>query len=358
MLLLAAGARPLLAQHAADANPATPLARDAVAVLQGHDSLPFIDSARVALVARALGAIRTRFPVVADIHCADGATTLVLSPPDSAPSLFVRRSGAVPPRGGDTLVWRAPVDSVGIAAIDSLNRAFDVDSAVVSSVGGEASLELRFARAIDLTAAGHAYERLPTVRRAGPPVPDGSSWIALVPKGRLQHFVFARGADCTVHCESWDYYYITYDTLTRAASLESVVPRESADADSIAYWDVPARYDTSAYRDLGDLWAGLRDGRWWRRQHAVNVLGLLLGSRIGVWSDASGPSDATYDTLATAVAGDRRHALEALADRLADPDQEVAHLALAYLRDVTRQAMPGGEAGARRWRAWIEEHAE
>ncbi|HEX6537163.1 MAG TPA: hypothetical protein VF041_21455 [Gemmatimonadaceae bacterium] len=358
MLLVAATARPLFAQRAAGHAPAAPLAREAVALLQGHDSLPFIDSARVALVARALDAIRARFPVVADIHGADGATTLVLSPPDSAPSLFALRSGALPARGDDTLAWSAPVDSVGIAGIDSLNRAFGVDSAVVSSVGGEASLELRFARAIDVEAAGRAYERLPDVGRAGPPVSDGTSWIALVPKGRLLHFVFARGGDCSVRCASWDYYYITYDTLARAASLESVVTREAAVPDSIAYWDLPARYDSSAYRDLGDLWRALRDRRWWWRQHAVNVLGMLLGSRIGVWRDASGPRDAAYDTLATAVAGDRRHALKALAGRLADPDADVARLALAYLRDITGQDMPGGEAGARRWRAWIDEHAD
>lgn len=356
--LVALVAHGLAAQTPTDTGARTRLDRQAVAALQGQDSLPVLDSARVALVSRALGAIHERFPVVADVRSEPDAATLVLFPPDSAPRLYLERSGALPPAGVDSLAWTDTIDSVGIAGIDSLDRALGADTIVLSSTD-VASLQLRFARPVDITAAAREYARLPAVGRAERAArTGGASWIAVVPKGRQLHFVFARGAGaCAPECTAWDYYYITYDTLARTASMESVAPHEGERGDPIAYWDIPGDYAANAFPKVDALYAALRDRRWWWRQHAVNVLGMLLGSRIGPWRDAAASSAGTYHALAAAVSADRRRAIGALIARLDDEDADVARLALAYLRDLSGEDLPGGARGARAWRDWLRKAA-
>lgn len=355
----ALAAAPLAAQNPADSDGGPQLERQAVAILQGQDSLPLLDTGRVALVTSALRAIRERFPVVADVRPQPDATTLVLYPPDSAPRLYVQRSGAIPPAGMDSLVWRDTIDSVGIAGIDSLNRALGADTIVLSSTGVTA-LELRFARPVDVAAAAREYERLPAVGRAERAArADDGSWIALVPKGRRLHFVFARGAGaCTPACTAWDYYYLTYDTLTHSASMESVAPHDAERRDAIAYWDIPGDYATNAFPKVDALYDALHDHRWWWRQHAVNVLGMLLGSRIGPWRDGPPEGARGYEALASAVRDDRRRAIGALIDRLDDEDADVARLALAYLRDLTGEDLPGGARGAKAWRGWLRRSSQ
>jgi hypothetical protein len=352
--LIALATAPLAAQSPADSDGNPQLERQAVAILQGQDSVPLLDTGRVALVTRALRAIRERFPVVADVHPQANATTLVLYPPDSAPRLYAQRSGAIPPAGMDSLVWRDTIDSVGIGGIDSLNRELGADTIVLSSTG-VAALELHFGRPVDVAAAAREYEDLPAVGRAERAArADDGSWITIVPKGRRLHFVFARGAGaCTPACTAWDYYYITYDTLAHTASMESVAPHEAERTDPIAYWDVPGDYATNAFSKADALYDALHDHRWWWRQHAVNVLGMLLGSRIGPWRDEPPGGTSGYETLGSAVRDDHRRAIGALIDRLDDADADVARLALAYLRDLSGEDLPGGARGARAWREWL-----
>ncbi len=119
----------------------------------------------------------------------------------------------------------------------------------------------------------------------------------------------------------------------------------------IPYWDEPTRYSIDTYPTIDSLYAGTRAKSWWYRQHAVNVLGLLLGKATPSWYGDS----AHISSLEGAALARRRESYGALIDRLGDEDPDVARLAHKYLRELSGQTFPGGEAGIAEWRKWLNE---
>jgi hypothetical protein len=197
------------------------------------------------------------------------------------------------------------------------------------------------------------------VSSAGPDFDWGvgnPDWITLLPKEHRLHFVFARGSgDCPSGCLDWDYRYVTYDTLDGSVVLERERLHTTKWAEPISYWDIPTRYSINPYPTLDSLFKGLHETRWWYRVHAVHVLGILLGKSIGPWHGAGEQSQAHFDALKAEVRDRRRASLEALIERLTDPDPDVAAYALAYLRQVSGRAMPGGATGVASWQQWLRE---
>ena len=333
------------------------LEREAVTLLQGQDTLPFIHPRRVRLVAGALAAIRRKLPVLADIPAGPDQGSLVLYAPDSAPAVFAERSGTRPPPSAPVDAWSAPVARAGIPELDSLNRVFGVAGMTLRSTFGRTALALRFARPVNVPIAAESYARLPVVGRAVPPeVPGDGSWIALIPKGRRLHFVFARGSEeCASGCITWDYYYVTFDSATRAVSPDSQLLGASKWPLPVAYWDVPTRYDITPYRTVDDLYAALAgDARWWHRQHALVVLGMLLGLDAEQWYGPPERRAPAFAALERAALARRRDSFAALIARLGDRDRDVARLAHVYLRALTGAELPGGAAAIPAWRQWLE----
>ena len=315
--------------------------------------MPFLDTARVRLVAGALQAIRRELRQLADIPTGPDWSFLMLMPTDSARPLFVRRFGASRPTGADSIYWSDPVRNVGVPVIDSLNRVFGVARVERPGPLGLGMLCLYFRQPVDVSVVARSYSRVPEVGYAGQQVYAGDgSRITLIPKGRRMHFVFERGGgDCPAGCTEWDYYYATYDTLARSVSLESEIPEGSKWEEPLLPWDSPTRYSIDLYPTTDSLYAGTRAKRWWYRQHAVHVLGLLLGKATRPWyNDASHLS-----ALKEAALARRRESYGALIERLGDSDPDVARLAHKYLQELSGRALPGGEAGIAEWRKWLNE---
>jgi hypothetical protein len=195
---------------------------EAVNLLQGQDTLPFLDTARVRLVAGALQKIRHELPQLADIPAGPDWSFLVLLPTDSARPLFVRRFGATRPTGADSIYWSDPARVVGVPVIDSLNRVFGVARVERPGPLGLGMLCLYFRQPVDVSVVARSYSRVPEVGYAGQQMYSGDgSRITLIPKGRRLHFVLARGGgDCPAGCTESDSYYVTYDTLARSVTLE------------------------------------------------------------------------------------------------------------------------------------------
>jgi len=355
--LLVLLARSAGAQQRAAGDSAEAVAyREAVNVLQGVDSAPFLDPTRIRLVERALRAIRGSVPRVGDIRDDENRSALMVFPPDSAKDVFATRAGVTPP-ADQSGIRNVTVPRVGIPAIDSLNRQFGVSSIHVTSIGPWTVLALHFRRPANLPVIGERYARVPLVRYAHPDFdPMGNpDWITLLPREHRLHFVFARGSgDCPAGCVNWDYYYVTYDTLDGSVVLERERLHTTKWAEPISYWDIPSRYSINPYPTLDSLFKGLHETRWWYRAHAVHALGILLGTSDGHWRGAD-HSQAHFDSLKAEVRARRRASLEALIDRLTDPDPDVASLALGYLQQVSRRTMPGGAAGVASWQRWLRE---
>jgi hypothetical protein len=323
---------------------------EAINLLQGHDTLPFLDTARVRLVAGALRAVRRELPQLADIPAGPDRSFLMLVAADSALDAFVRNSDAVPP--ADPVDWTAPVSKVGVPAIDSLNRVFHVERAVALYYVGRSMLTLYFRQPVDARVVARSYSRVPQVAVAWPPTYSDGSYIVLIPKGHRLLFVFQRGGgDCPAGCTEWDYYYATFDTVTHSVTLKAQVPDDGKWEEPLLPWDVPTRYSIDPYPTIDSLYAGTRAKRWWYRQHAVYVLGVLLSETTRPWYNDS----SHYSALRQAAIARRRESYGALINRLGDKDPDVARVAHKYLRELTGQTFPGGEAGIAEWRKWQSE---
>jgi hypothetical protein len=330
---------------------------EAITLLQDSDSSPFLDTARVRLVEDALRTIRRQLPRLAGISTGPDRTFLVLRAADSVAGVFVARSGAQRPAGADRDLWSTRVNRVGIPAIDSLNRVFDVARVDARYDGGPTALALYFRRPMNIQVVAKKYARVPQVGLAMPEFYAGDgSWIELIEKGRHLHFVFARGGgDCPAGCTEWDYYYVTYDTAARSVVLERQLLEGTEWSEPIFPWDVPERrgYLTDRYPKVDSVYAELRDRRWWYRTHALHILETLLSKGSGPRRSDGDASAAHFIVLKKAALARKRESYRALIDRLDDGDPDVARLALIYLRELTGQAFPGGSTGTSQWRRWV-----
>ena len=87
-----------------------------------------------------------------------------------------------------------------------------------------------------------------------------------------------------------------------SVTLTAQVPDDSKWEEPLLPWDVPTRYSIDPYPTIDSLYAGTRAKRWWYRQHAVYVLGVLLSETARPWyNDAS-----HYSALRQAAIARRR----------------------------------------------------
>jgi hypothetical protein len=228
------------------------------------------------------------------------------------------------------------------------------------ALAGGVAFSVRFHRSVDLARAAEAYGHAAGVRYAGAP-PAGHaaplSWTVMIPRSTQTNFVFARACAEAPSCEGAEYFYVTYDQLTKSAFLAGHENHGGAGDDGVATWDVPGRGAAGAYATFDDLLGGLGDRRWWQRRHAVDVLDVLLDTM----PNAFVPSDrrgAEHLAMLKHAALERRgEALDALALRVNDDDIDVAALSVAALRGLTHQRIGGGPDGALAWREWLAVNA-
>lgn len=166
--------------------------------------------------------------------------------------------------------------------------------------------------------------------------------------------MFGRGgADC-LGCNS-SRYYVVYDTLTRRAQLEHTWLHDAPERESgVQYWDFPGKTAIWLYADIDTLIAATRDARWWHRSHAVRVLRMVLGPATKPWPEPDSLTQARFTDLKLGSVAHRRVAYNALIDRLADTDPDVASFALRYLRELTGQKFGRSTASVAEWRRWLD----
>jgi len=349
------------AAAAADSDAAT--RGEAIGILQGVDTLPWISEARVALVARALRVIHSQFTQLADIQTEYGGAMLLHIADSAYKSIFVS-SGAQRPDHVDfnDLPWHAEVRHTGIQALDRLDVKYGVKRATVWDLGNRAAVGLEFARPVNVPVIRAEYERIPQVSYAMSPWGGSAIGVTLFDKGSKLDFVFSAPSPCFASCRKPGYSYITYDTLSRTATMELQVehqvarpfpPSVARRPDSIPLWDFPSDLTITPYPKLDSLLAGTHADRWWYRSHAVEVLAELLGPAIGPWQVGGRQSLDQFSALKLEAAARRQEVLDALIDRLNDPDPVVARAALNGLRTRSRRHYGNDAASLTQWHRWV-----
>lgn len=354
LVLLVARVPAAASQNRAREDSLDELRHEAINILQGVDTAPFLDTARVVAVATALRAIGSQIPRLAAVRNRHDRTLLQLSPADSVKHLFDRRRSACRRSDSDTDDWSTTPTRTGLRAIDSLNRVFGVARTLVECFGDRAILTLDFRRPVDVRVVARSYARVPQLEYAHPPYMLGDGhWIAVIPKGPNLYFVFALGGgDCPAGCTRWDYYYVTYHVPDSTVVLEHTILHGAPWTEPIAYWDLPSRNSITPYPTIESVFAGMRDARWWYRQHAIEVLHTLLGPDERVRYGEQ--SQQLFTALKRAALSRRREAYGALIDRLEDPDPDIARLAHRDLIELSGEKLPGGSEGVARWRQWLD----
>ena len=355
-VLIAVFPAPLTAQTAGEDSATRQLRHDAVILLQGLDTLPFLNPTRISLVMRALETIRERIPAVRDVKVGSDRTWLTMEPHDR--SIFLTNSGVRPPPTGPQDIYAAPVERAGVRSVDSLNAVFGVKELWVENIHGRSRLMIAFSWTVNVPVVAEYYADLPEIDWALPSIGFGTGfedWIRLVDKYPLLHFIFAkRWRACPTACTDLGLYYVTYDAGQRKATLDLAFLDGAEWKERIALWDIPGGNSIKPYPTIEDLFTDLNDRRWWYRRHAVAVLALLLSTYSGPW-----PGQAELQHLANlkaAALAQRMRSYGALVDRLADPDPEITRITLRSLRELTNQDFPGGPDGARQWREWLQSH--
>jgi hypothetical protein len=206
---------------------------DALAVLQGTDTVEFFSPRLVELTASAIRQIRASYPAVSDIGVIP-AFFMEVRIFDSAAVAAISRQGRPLDRHGfatDTL------RRTGLVEFDTLNQRLGVSEVVATRMGGSvAELLVRFRRPANIPVVSRRYQRLPYIRAAGLGLIAGQDGdrIRLTPEGALFHFEFSAGYDdCPTGCLTRDYWYFTFDTVSKTVT-EYGQPRSGR-----------ARYDTT-----------------------------------------------------------------------------------------------------------------
>ena len=338
-------------------RPAEPVAgRDADAdarrLIQARESGPEATPARIAEVAAALRTVRSRVPEVRDMSIDPMAESFMLVLTPDASDAWRARAGSN--AGARRLT------STGIPSVDAVLASLGGARLDAGSIAGGGSFSVHFSRPVDPNVAADAYRGVANVRYAGAP-PAGHAapltWTVMMPHGTQTNFVFARACAESSSCTGAEYFYVTYDQLTRSAFLAAHENHGGPADNDVSTWDVPGRGAAGVYASFGDVLGGLGDRRWWQRRHAVDVLDALLDTMPNAFvpGDARGP--AHLAALKRAAAERRGEALDALAMRVADDDVDVAALSVASLRAITRQQIGGGPDGVGAWREWLAVNA-
>ena len=325
-------------------------------LLQGIPSSRFLDSLDIERLARALLDIRSAVPEVRGISNYGDDSRLVLHLSEvgqgKLDTLPTRRSP-----GENTRTFTR----LGIASIDSLDQVFEADSVeVVYLVGRAWEVRPYLARAPNVPILARAYDSLPEVDYAGPPIYVGDGdWVGHFRKKGLWYFVFSSGTgDCPSGCIVRDFYYVTYVPETRQTTLVDSLMDGKFNVATVHTWDIPSRVSVQPYDDYADLRSQATDTRWWVRHHAVAVLDYMVGKPEGPWHGDSFQDKAHFQELMQAVEAHWTEVLLLLCDRVADEDDWVRTTARHALVHVTSLDYGEGEVARERWAEWVRGRGE
>jgi hypothetical protein len=338
-------------------DSARTLMDDVLTVLQGNDTVQFFSPQLVALTANAIREIRASYPSVAGIGVAPnfGMHAVIF---DSAALAAIGRIG----RPTDNIGFA--IDTLrrtGLRELDALNEQLGASQVIVARVERTAEFIVEFEKPANIPVVSRRYEGLPYLKGVGLNLfttLDGD-WILLIPKGPLFHLVFSAGYDdCPSGCLTRDYWYFTFDTVSKTVTPNGQLLGGRPRGDSIYPWDVPSSGSVAMYHSIDEVLAGAASPDWWVRRHAVLAIGYLIGNRWWPYHGRPGAPNpynpGAEATLHAAALARWRECLLALVDRLTDAELGIAQHALEQLQEATRQRLPGGAAGQGAWRAWVE----
>ena len=345
---------------------------EALRVLQGTDTVMFFDAHRISAVARALHTIREQYPEIESIGPGPTEQFLVLDIPGSEVTAALIKAATEAtggrlrtyPGGDSTQYIPVTVCTTGLPALDALNARLGLDSVVVdpllvASWDSMAVAVMYFSRPTNLPAIRPLYDSLHIAGVFEAPWhSDDGDRIALVPKGRVLHFVLsAAGGDCPNGCTERANYYFSFDTASGRVSWDDSLEQAAFRRDHVHLWDVPSSDFVRPSATLADLLDEVSSNRWWVRLHGVHALGYLLDPR---WSPCHGAATAQIGTgpenaraLRLAATTHRQEALNLLINRLTDPDVTVAAAADSALESATGHAIPRNTYAQRAWHQWI-----
>lgn len=356
LMLITGHTLPSYCQSEAIHHDRSQAAREAVSILQGIGTQKYLDSAIIEHVAAGLVSIRDNYPEVKGIWQNRDLSELELELHDSAARSVWQAAGSAT---GSTFT-RVELTNTGIRALDKLNEQHGARRVMAScfSFINLCLLSVEFTRPVNIPVVAEPYKSLPHVRNAGHIRYFGDgSWIKLIPKQDVYHFVFARGGgDCPAGCTEWDYYYFTYDPGSGKATKNYQLLNVRSHDYPIHLWNVPTRRSIMPYANYEQVKRGAEAPEWWVRQHALDVLIYLLGTETTPWLGAGEQDRFLFTRLDKAVENDRRGALNILVDHLTDTDPDLRLLCLDGLRAVTKQHLGGDLKGQHQWREWLKTH--
>jgi hypothetical protein len=333
---------------------------DALTVLQGNDTVEFFSPHVVEMTANAIRDIRATYPSVRAIGVATHAS-LHVTTFDTAVLGALARVG----RPTDTTIGYAVdiLHKTGLRSLDSLNESLGVNEVRVDRLGHSAELLITFDKPANIPVVSRRYQRrLPYMEDAGLSLfgMDGD-FIILMAEGPLFHFVFSAGYDdCPNGCILHDYWYFTFDTVSKSITSNGQLLGGPMRDDTVYLWDVPSNESVDMYHSIDDLLAGAASPDWWVRRHTVRAIGYLLGNRWypyhGAPNEPNPYAPGAEATLHVSALARRRECLMALVNRLGDVTMGISGNAHVQLQEATGQQLPGGAAGQRVWRAWVEAH--
>jgi len=327
--------------------------REAISVLQGTDTLAWLDPRRVVAVTRAIALIRARFPELRDIHHSPDNSWLEVRPDQDrfVPSRVHYETPPMPCR----LLCERKLLSTGIPGLDSIVHAW---GAAVTAYGDSSDIATFYVyppRPIDVWNLADTLLPLAGIASAGPVgwAGDGSR-ITLIPKGDTDLYVFARGGgDCPAGCTSWDFYYVRHDLRTnRLALIATRLNNAQEPWPDVPLWDTPFNGSFRQYHALRDLTVAAHDSLWWLRLHAVRALRHIVSHAQGrnrYWEQ----DPAEFRQLQDAAFGAWHATLGIPFHRLTDPDPQVRFSALHLLRELARKPYPAAGTDTVGWRRWI-----
>ena len=226
----AASAQRVPALSAGTTGPVSAFHEAAIA-LQGVDSAPFLDSSQVARVADVLRQIRAKIPDVAAAP-AEGQFWSIEIWLDTELGPRVQKKGKF---RGYTYWGTWDLKETGVPELDRLNKQFNVRALRLQRRGlgydwdsAPHVLRLDFRYAMNLTAVGTAYARVPGVQASAPSLDEGihtGNLYRLTRQGPLWELGIDVGTgDCRSGCSSWMRYVVQYDERTGEAHLLSRTP--------------------------------------------------------------------------------------------------------------------------------------
>jgi len=196
--------------------------REAVQLLQGADTLPFLDPTEVEELARIISALRAAVPEIRGIRNYADNSDLLVYLSDLGESL----ADTVPPRS-ESIFQTITARRVGVTSLDSLNATLGVDSVTLRYLGSRVTeFKPHFPRFPNVPVLSDLYEELPEVSLAIPEMMvGGGDEVRLYRVRGIWYFVFIHAyGDCLAGCTEADYFFVRYLPEQRVFQLTDTIP--------------------------------------------------------------------------------------------------------------------------------------